>query len=88
MNVNFPKVSYKHTFEEIEKNIVQENELLGSFVSNKLNNSFKLDYKTFVKLNHNLDKHVIPFLLKNNLFGVEITQDIYETTALKTITYR
>lgn len=86
--IDFPSVSYFKGFNDVEKKVVSESTDIVSFENKDVLMGKELIYKTFIETNSELDKHIVPILLKNNDSGVAKLSSIYGTTELISVEYK
>ena len=81
---DFPNVSYKAKFEEIEKKLIFVNDDYAEYSENVQN----VLYKNLLKKNSNLSKYVTPFVFENLESGVEEIENINYIINLTSVTYK
>lgn len=80
----FPNVNYVLKFEEIEKTITTDDEILGSYTEEIKG----IQYTNSLLMNANLSKYITPIVFTNSKFGVEKLESIREIIQLKSVTYK
>lgn len=83
--IQYPRVSYDRTFEEISKKVNFKNDPIIGFYEEE---SKGVLYKNIVFFNNNLSKFITPILFDNNNVGVERIETVKRTITLKSVTYK
>ena len=82
--MNYPNVNYTFTITVKAKNIIMENQVIGSYKEVENN----VEFSNLVLLNINLDSKIMPDdIFTNNKYGVEEIKKLNATTILKSVKY-
>jgi hypothetical protein len=81
---DFPSVSYKIKFEEIEKKLISLNDDYAEYSENIKD----ILYKNILKKNSNLSKYVTPYVFENLESGIEEIENINYIINLTSVTYK